>query len=105
MKIDRSRFCFQEVEEVQNNKYSLNTILQGINTIMESIVEAKPYVLDWDHVLSEYDQLGMGDVCEFAASYSFGWHAMNLKLKDNASKQSMYNDIIDGIIQKRQNVK
>lgn len=104
MKIDRSRFCFQEENKVKN-KFSLNNILQGVNNVMEGIIDAKPYILDWEHVLSEYDQLGVGDVCEFAASYSFGWHAMNLKLKDNDSKQEMYNDIIDGIILRRQNVK
>lgn len=72
---------------------------------MQSIVEAKSYVLDWDHVLSEYDKLGVGDVTEFASSYSFGWHALNGKLDDEASKQAMYLELIDGIVERRENVK
>lgn len=98
-KIDKSRFTFLDQDQTL-----LSKLLQNVNAILEGIVESKPYALDWDHVLSEYDQIGVGDVCEFAASYSFGWHAMNGKLKDKASKEAMYMEIIDGILDRRTNV-
>ena len=100
MKIDKSRFGFLRAEGS-----ILDKMLHRVNTIMMGIVDAKPYVLDWDHVLSEYDKLGVGDVAEFASCYAFGWHAMNGKLSDDASKQAMYLEIIDGIIARRKNVK
>lgn len=100
MKIDNSRFRF-----LRANGSKLSKMLNRVNIIMEALVDAKPYRLDWDHVLSEYDKLGVGDVVEFASSYSFAWHAMNGKLNDDASKQAMYLEIIDGVVQQRKNVK
>ena len=100
MKIDKSRFGFLRAEGTM-----LDKMLHRVNAIMMGIIDAKPYVLDWDHVLSEYDKLGVGDVAEFASGYAFGWHAMNGKLNDDASKQAMYLEIIDGIVAHRKNVK
>lgn len=98
-KIDKSRFNFLRAEGS-----ALDRILQKINLFIQGINDAKPYTLDWEHVLSEYDKLGVGDVAEFASGYAFGWHAMNGKLSDNASKQAMYLEIIDGIMKRRENV-
>ena len=100
MKIDKSRFRFLRAKGSKRSKKRYR-----LNLIMEALVDAKPYRLDWDHVLSEYDKLGVGDVAEFASSYSFAWHAMNGKLNDDASKQAMYLEIIDGVAQQRKNVK
>lgn len=100
MKIDKGRFGFIRAEGSLFDK-----ALQKVNLIIMGINDSKPYQLDWEHVLSEYDKLGVGDVCEFASGYSFGWHAVNGKLKDDVSKQAMYIDIIEGIINKRKNVK
>lgn len=100
MKIDTKRFGFLRVEGSLFDKalHHVNGIILGINN-------DKPYRLDWEHVLSEYDKLGVGDVCEFASGYSFGWHAMNGLLKNDLSKQAMYMDIIEGIVKRRKNVK
>jgi len=73
--------------------------------IFEGLVDAKPYVLEWDKILQDYDTKEVGDVCEFASNYTFGWHAMNGKLDNDASKQAMYLDIIEGIISRRENVR
>ena len=100
MKIDKSRFRFLRAKGSK-----LSKMWDKVNLIMEALVDAKPYRLDWDHVLSEYDKLGVGDIAEFASSYSFAWHAMNGKLNDDASKQAMYLEIIDGVVQRRKNVK
>ncbi len=100
MKIDKNRFRFLRAEGSM-----LDNILHRVNAIMMGVLDAKPYVLDWEHVLLEYDKLGVGDVAEFASSYAFAWHAMNRKLSDDASKQAMYLEIIDGIIVRRKNVK
>ena len=79
-------------------------MLQKVNMIMEGLVDAKPYSLDWDEILQNYDTKGMGDVCEFASNYAFGWHAKNGKLDNDASKQAMYLDIIEGIVARRDDV-
>ena len=100
MKIKKNRFDF-----LQSKDSMLSKLLQKVNRVMEGIVDAKPYILDWGHVLSEYDKLGVGDVAEFASSYSFGWHALNGKLDDTVSKQAMYLEIINGITSQRDNVK
>ncbi|VAW11601.1 hypothetical protein MNBD_BACTEROID03-474 [hydrothermal vent metagenome] len=100
MKIDKSRFGFLRAEGSM-----LEKMWDKVNAIMVGIVDAKPYVLDWDHVLSEYDKLGVGDVAEFASGYAFGWHAMNGKLSDDASKYAMYLEIINGIVERRESVK
>ncbi|MEM8510441.1 MAG: hypothetical protein AAF717_21585 [Bacteroidota bacterium] len=96
VKINKSRFNFLRAEGSL-----LDKALQKVNMILEGVVDAKPYVLDWEHVLSEYDKLGIGDVAEFSSSYTFGWHAMNGKLDNDASKQAMYLEIIDGIVERR----
>jgi len=99
-KIDKSRFNFLNAEGS-----ILDKMLQKVNHYLQDIVESRPYKLDWEHVLSEYDKLGQNDIAEFACSYSFGWHAMNQQLDNDISKQTMYEDIIQGIIKRRENVK
>lgn len=100
MKIDKSRFGF-----IRATGSLFEKTLQKVNMILQGVVDSKPYKLDWEHVLSEYDKLGVGDVAEFASGYAFGWHAMNGKLNDDASKQAMYLEIIDGVIARRKSVK
>ena len=62
------------------------------------------YTLDWEHIRSEHDKLGVGDVAEFASGYAFGWHAMNGKLSNDVSKEAMYVEIIEGVGERRENV-
>ncbi len=100
MKLDKSRFSF-----IGATGLKFNEVLQRVNMILEGIVDAKPYILDWDHLLREYDNNGVGDVCEFANSYSFAWHSMNGKLDNDASKEAMYLEIIEGIVKMRDNVR
>ncbi len=100
MKIDKSRFGFLRAEGSM-----LEKMWDKVNMIMEGIVDVKPYTLNWGHVLSEYDKLGVGDVAEFASGYAFGWHVINRKLSDDTSKHAMYLEIIDGIEERRENVK
>lgn len=99
MKLDRNRFNF-----IRGGGNKLGDMLQRVNMILEGLVDAKPYTLKWDEILKDYDTKGMGDVCEFASNYTFGWHAMNGKLDNDASKQAMYLDIIDGIVARRDGV-
>lgn len=100
MKFDKNRFNF-----IRATGLKFNDILQKVNLILEGLVEAKPYTLDWSDILRDYDTKGVGDVCEFASNYSFGWHAKHGRLADDASKQAMYIDIIEGIVARRKNVR
>ncbi|WP_136468544.1 hypothetical protein [Flagellimonas onchidii] len=100
MKIDKSRFNF-----IRATGLLFEKTLQRVNMILQGIVDAKPYSIDWEEVLKDYDKKGVGDVCEFASSYTFGWHAKHGKLDDDASKHAMYLEIVDGIAQRRENVK
>lgn len=100
MKIEKKRFGF-----LRTTGILLDEMLQRVNMIVQGVNDSKPYKLDWEHVLSEYDKLGVGDVCEFASGYAFGWHAKNGKLRDDVSKQAMYLEIIEGVIRHRENVK
>lgn len=99
MKLDRNRFNFLRATGTK-----FNEMLQKVNMILEGLVDAKPYTLDWDEILKDYDTKGIGDVCEFASNYAFGWHAKNGKLDNDTSKQAMYLDIIEGIVARRDNV-
>tara|TARA_R110000737_G_scaffold323490_1_gene336141 strand:- start:2277 stop:2579 length:303 start_codon:yes stop_codon:yes gene_type:complete len=99
VKIDKSRFGFLKGEGSLFEK-----MLQRVNILIQNINDSRRYQLDWEHILSEYDRLGVGDVCEFASGYAFGWHAMNGKLSDDVSKQAMYIEIIEGIVRLRDNV-
>ncbi len=100
MKLDRNRFNF-----IRDTGTRLGEMLQKVNMILEGIVDAKPYTLEWDEILSDYDTKGIGDVCEFASSYAFGWHAKHGKLDNDASKQAMYLDVIEGIVARRDGVR
>jgi hypothetical protein len=100
MKIEEKRFRFLRATGIV-----LDQMSQRVNMIVQGVNDSKPYKLDWEDVLSEYDKLGVGDLCEFASGYAFGWHAMNGKLSDDVSKQAMYLEIIEGIIKHQENVK
>ena len=56
MRIDRTRFGF-----IRATGTLMDRALQKVNLILQGMVDAKPYRLDWEHVLSEYDRLGVGD--------------------------------------------
>tara|TARA_R110002050_G_scaffold73285_1_gene157661 strand:- start:130 stop:432 length:303 start_codon:yes stop_codon:yes gene_type:complete len=99
VKIDKNRFGFLKGEDSLFEK-----MLQRVNILVQGINDSRSYKLDWEHILSEYDRLGVGDVCEFASGYTFGWHAMNGKLSDDVSKQAMYIEIIEGIVRRRDNI-
>ncbi|GEM_PF-2576186 len=99
MKIDKSRFGFLRVKGSL-----LDKSLQHVNSIIQNINDSKGYTMDWEHILSEYDKLGVGDVAEFASGYAFGWHAMHGKLSDDESKEAMYIEIIEGIVKRWENV-
>ena len=99
MKINKSRFGF-----LKGDGFLFEKMLQRVNILIQNITDSRRYQLDWEHILSEYDRLGVGDVCEFASGYAFGWHAMNGKLSDDVSKQAMYIEIIEGIVRLRDNV-
>lgn len=99
MKINKTRFGFLKVEGSL-----LDKALQHVNMMIQGINDSKPYTLDWKHIVSEYDKLGVGDVAEFASNYAFGWHAMNGKLSNDVSKEAMYIEIIEGIAKRRKNV-
>lgn len=100
MKLDKNRFNF-----IRATGSKLGGMLQKVNMILEGLVDAKPYALDWEEILRNYDTKGMGDVCEFASNYAFGWHAKNGKLDNDTSKQAMYLDIIEGIVARREDVR
>ncbi len=99
-KIDKSRFNFLRAEGS-----ALDKMLQKVNQFILGINNSKRYKLDWKHILLEYDKSGIGDVAEFSVSYTFGWHAINKQLDNDISKQAMYEEIINGIIKNRKNVK
>ncbi len=100
MKINKTKFSF-----LRAKGSTLEKMWDKVNTILVGVVNAKPYILNWEDVLAQYDELGVGDVAEFSSGYTFGWHAKNRKLDDDASKQAMYLEIIDGIAERRENVK
>lgn len=98
-KINRKRFNF-----LNGVKSKMDYALHSANIIIHGINESRPYALDWDSVLMDYDKIGSHDVAEFSYNYVFGWHVCNKSLSNEVSKQMMYNDIINEITKRRDNV-
>ncbi len=68
----------------------LDDMLKKVNKMTKGIIYSKPYTVDWNHVLIEYNKVGVGDIEEFCVSYTFGYHAMNRIMDNEVSKEAMF---------------
>jgi hypothetical protein len=79
----------------------VDIVLQKFNVLMDGIVQARPYKLQWSDILEQYEESKIDDYCEFATSFTFDYHERN-GIQDNAdSKLRMYNDLVEGLIARK----
>ncbi|TPN85331.1 hypothetical protein [Aquimarina algicola] len=64
------------------------------NDIIDDINNDNFKKVDWNDVLTKYKELGAGDIEEFSANYSFGYHLKN-NIDDDMSKEALNYRIID----------
>lgn len=70
----------------------LGDALQGLNHILYGVVEAKPYLLEWENIIpqcKEYITDG-GEIDEFCLNYVLGYSLMNNFSTDPIRKEAMY---------------
>lgn len=57
----------------------------------------KNYSLDWNEIIEEYLEVGIGDVPHFASQYVFAKALNTRRTSERNEMQTMYLDIVDGI--------
>ena len=57
----------------------------------------KNYALDWNEIIAEYLEVGIGDVPHFASQYVFAKALNARRTSERDEMQTMYLDIVDGI--------
>ena len=65
-----------------------------VNRIIDNFNNEKLYVLDHHDIIEQYNQLGLGDIDEFCASYTFAMH-IGRPYDSPESRQAMYLEIRD----------
>lgn len=79
---------------ISNIGEKLGEKLVLLNEIVFGVIEAKPYKLDWAHILKEYysykDRHGNVDIDSFSYDYVLGHSLVNDFAKDQVMKEAMY---------------
>ena len=76
-----------------------------VNVILHAIKKEKPYDIDFIKVENDYRRLNHGCIDEFSLNYSFGWHAMHKKLNNMESKEALYLEVRNYLVNLEENGK
>lgn len=68
--------------------------LSQLNTLIFSVNESEAYILNWNHVLTQYREQGMQTIEEFAVSYTYDFATDTGLMDDKKIKEAVYNDIL-----------
>lgn len=71
----------------------IGDLLQKVNIVLDQVGESKPYKIDYQQVEQQYLKLGLGDIDEFASSYTLGWAMLNDFINDKVIKQAVYEEV------------
>lgn len=73
-------------------KKNLDESLEKLNQILNGVVEAKPYDLDWNKIIHIYNSRcgNSGDLDEFCHSHVTGFALVNGFASDDVKKEAMY---------------
>lgn len=68
--------------------------LVSLNNLMFGVIEAKPYNLEWEKILKDYQDYkelhGKVDIDSFSYGYVLGYSLINDFAKNQAMKEAMY---------------
>ena len=73
------------------------SLLQKLNYVLEGIVTARPYTLNWKKVIKEYKEDTGIDYYNFATIYTFNWHNERGLGSEYESKKRMHKEIVEGL--------
>lgn len=81
----------------------LGDTLNKLNEVLYGVVEAKPYIFDWDEIIPLYNQLcgEGGDIDEFCSNHVTGYAMLNNFSSDDAKKEAMYLHLRSELIARR----
>ena len=82
--------------------YSINYDVDRFSFVLsKKIVDMgrfrKHYTLNWNEIISEYLEVGIGDVPHFASQYVFAKALNTRRTSEREEMQTMYLDIVAGI--------
>lgn len=89
---DVERFSF-----LSEDSSLFEVAVDKVNSILNGIVGAKEYEIDWDDVIDEFLEMGVGDVPHFAHQYVFSRFLIKGRSKEKETMQKMYLEIVDSI--------
>jgi len=85
---------FKFINNLEKLGLKLGDTLERLNTILYGIVEAKPYELDWEKIIPEYNKANIQNDLEaldkFCMEYVLGYSLSNDFSMDPAKKEAMY---------------
>jgi len=82
--------------------YGINYDVDRFSFVLSQKIEnmdyyRKNYVLDWNEIIQEYLDVGIGDVPHFASQYVFAKALNARRTSEREEMQTMYLDIVAGI--------
>lgn len=73
---------------------SLTKVNEKVNRIIDNFNNEKLYVIDFNDLVKEYRELGLGDIDEFCSSYVFARH-IGQPNDSPESREAMYLEVKD----------
>ena len=67
---------------------------QKVNSIIDNFNNEKLYAVDYNNLVEEYHQLGLGNIDEFCSNYAFARH-LGQSYDSPESREAMYLEIRD----------
>ena len=93
-------FCFIRTSGRFETK--LKETLQSVDELLSGRVETMPYVLDWEKIMTVYnDHCDGGDIDEFCSCYVMGYAMLNDFTQKDDFKEAMYLQIKDKLYELR----
>ena len=82
---------------------TLGDTLKKLNEVLYGVVDAKPYIFDWEEIIPLFNQLSGegGDIDEFCSNHVTGYSLMNGFSADDARKEAMYLHLRSELIARR----
>lgn len=92
--LDTDRFSFLSKDHTAFEK-----MFAKVNSLLNSMVLKKEHQIDWNEVVSEYKERGIGDVPHFASQYVHCKYLLTGKEKRSEVLEAMYLEITRSINQ------
>ena len=89
---DIERFSF-----INKRNTLFDKMVDRVNSILNGMVSAKPYEIDWKKVVDGYLETGNGDVPHYASQHVFSYFLLQKRASEKENMQAMYLEIVNAL--------